>query len=115
MARRLPEDIGELVPRQDCEFEENDGFVTVLYVEKEPTFIERTFFKHFIKKPHRVDLDEVGSVIWKMIDGKSSVDELTKKAEEHFGDKIAPADERVKLFINQMFYTKLIKLFRKTD
>ncbi len=115
MARKLPEDIGYLVPKQDCEFEEKDGLVTVLYVEKNPTFIERTFFKRFVKKPHRVELDEIGSVIWKLIDGKMTVDELTKKAEEYFGDKIAPADERVKLFINQMFYTKLIKLFRKTD
>ncbi len=111
---REPEDIGEVIPKQSCNFEEKEGLITVLYVEENPSFIDRTFFKKFVKKPHRVDLDEIGSFIWKNIDGHLTVDEITALAEEHFGEKIAPAKERVQLFINQMFRTKLIKLFRKT-
>ncbi len=111
---REPEDIGEVVPKQSCDYEEKDGLVTVLYIEENPSFIDRTFFKKFVKKPHRVELDEIGSFIWKKIDGNLTVDEITALAEEHFAEKIAPAKERVQLFINQMFRTKLIKLFRKT-
>ncbi len=114
--QRDVEDIGEIIPKQSCNYEENEeGLVTVLYIEENPSFIERTFFKKFLKKPHRVDLDEIGSFIWKNIDGKLTVDEITKLSEEHFGEKIAPAKERVQLFMNRMFYSKLIKLFRKTD
>ena len=100
-------------PFRNCEHEINNDLVTVLYKKEKLTFIEKTFFKKDSIKPHKIDLDEIGSYIWHLCDGEKNVGEITKIANEHFGDKIKPAKERVELFINQMNKNKLIRLYEK--
>lgn len=53
-----------------------------------------------LKKPKisYVHLDENGSFIWPLIDGKASISELGKPVEEHFGDKAQPLYERLAKF-----------------
>ncbi len=106
-------DFKQVIPVRNCEYEINDNLVTVLYVNRKPSFIERIFFKKLSKKPYKIDLDEVGSFIWQELDGKKNIDEIIKIAEENFLEKIEPADERVELFIKQMHKNKLISLYEK--
>lgn len=103
----------ELFPIRICEYEINNNLVTVLFKKQKPTFIEKIFFKKQIEKPYKIDLDEIGSFIWKLCDGKKNIEEITNSAKENFLEKIEPADERVKLFINQMNKNHLIKLYEK--
>lgn len=105
----------EVYPVRNCKYEKNDNIVTVLYKKEKLTFIEKTFFKKQSAKPHKIDLDEIGSFIWLAIDGKKNVGEITKIASKHFGDKIEPANERTELFINQMHKNKLVSLFKKKE
>ncbi|MBU0474323.1 MAG: PqqD family protein [Bacteroidetes bacterium] len=102
----------ELVPKRICESEINDSLVTILYIKK-PTFIEKMFFRKLINKPHKIDLDEIGSFIWEEINASISVKEIIKLAKEKFDEKIEPAENRVVQFIRQMHSTKLIMLFEK--
>ncbi|NOX66429.1 MAG: PqqD family protein [Chlorobi bacterium] len=102
----------ELVPVLQCEFEEKDGLVTVLY-KKEQTKIEKVFFRWMKDKPYRIDLDETGTFIWKKINGVLKVSEIIDITKEHFGDKVEPAEERVVIFMKQMYHTKLIMLYEK--
>ena len=102
-----------LYPIRDCNFEENNDLVTVLYKNKKPSFIEKIFFKKQIDKPYKIDLDEIGTFIWHLCDGKKNVREITQSAKDHFQEKIEPAEHRVELFINQMTKNHLIKLYRK--
>jgi hypothetical protein len=105
--------IESLYPKRKFEHEENDGLITVLFFEPNPTFIEKLFFKKQLEKPRRIDLDEIGSFVWQLCDGTKNVEEITKIAEEHFVEKIAPAKERTEKFIQQLFNARLIELFRK--
>ena len=100
-------------PIRECEYEMNENLVTVLYKKKKLTFIERTFFKKVSSKPHKIDLDEIGSFIWHLCDGENSIDSIITIARDHFGEKIEPAEERTVKFIEQMNKSKLVNLYKK--
>lgn len=106
-------ELNSLYPIRDCDFEEIDGLVVVFYLNKKPSFIEKIFFKKQLNKPYKIDLDEIGSFIWHLCDGKKNVEEIIKTAQSHFNEKIEPAEQRVHLFINQMNKNHLIKLYEK--
>lgn len=102
-----------LYPIRECDFEENNNLVTVLYKNNKPSIIEKLFFKKQLKKPFKVELDEIGSFIWHLCDGKKNIGEIIETAKDHFKEKIEPADQRTELFINQMNKNHLIKLYTK--
>lgn len=103
-----------LVPERLCEYEQKDNIVTVLFIKK-PTFIEKIFFRKLIDKPHKIDLDEIGSFIWGEINAKKSIKEIISLAVDKFGEKIEPAENRVVQFIKQMHSTKFIMLYQKNE
>ena len=102
------------IPVQKCESETNGDIITILY-HKPPNFIEKTFLKKLSAKPLKADLDEIGSFIWTLIDGKNDVETIVNLSKEKFGEKIEPASERVCLFIEQLNQNRFIQLFKKTD
>lgn len=108
-------EITELYPIQDCEFEIVENLVCVKLLIKNPSFIEKIFFRNQLEKPYKIDLDEIGSFIWQNCNGKNKVKDIILIAENEFKEKVAPADERVILFINQMNKNKLIKLYKKIE
>ncbi|MCB9209605.1 MAG: PqqD family protein [Ignavibacteriales bacterium] len=108
-------DFENVYPFKKCEFEVNNSLVTVLYKKEKLTFIEKTFFKKQSSKPYKIDLDEIGSFIWKLCDGKKNINEITKISSDHFQHKIEPAKERVEMFFKQMHKNKLLDLYIKKD
>ncbi len=111
--KKFIENIETLYPKRLFEHENNDGSITVLYFEQNPTFIEKIFFKKQLKKPRKIELDEIGSFVWLLCDGTNTVAEITEKAKRRFGEKIEPAKERTEMFIEQLYRTKLVELYRK--
>lgn len=108
-------DSKNIYPKQICEFEEKDGLVTVLFVNPNPSFLDKYIFKKLAKKPKKIDLDEIGSFVWKLCEGNKSINEIVELTRDHFGEKVEPADKRVELFIKQMHGNKLINLFEKVS
>lgn len=104
----------ELYPIRNCEFEKNEnGLVVVFYKNPKPSFIEKIFFKKLINKPYKIDLDEIGSYIYEICDGKFNTNEIVQKCKEHFGEKVEPVEERVIKFIEMLNKNKLITLYEK--
>jgi hypothetical protein len=101
-----------LIPERLCKYEENEGVTTVLFFKK-PTFIEKMFFRKLIDKPHKIDLDEIGSFIWGKINSQNTIQEIISLTVDKFGEKVEPAENRVIQFIKQMHSTKLIMLYQK--
>ena len=59
-------------------------------------FFNRLAQKLFKKpKVSYVHLDEMGSFIWPIIDGKSDITAIGKAVDEHFGEKAHPLYERL--------------------
>lgn len=78
--------------------EDTEGIVT-LEIENKGVF--NTIAQKLFKKPRisYVHLEEIGSFIWKRIDGKKSVSNLADELKEEFGDKAEPLYERISKYI----------------
>jgi len=113
--KRKETDISKYVPVRNFEHEEVDGLVVVIAYRQKKNFFDRTIFKKWAEKPVKIDLDEIGSYVWKLIDGKRNVEEITLLAEEHFKDKIQPAKERVSLFLKQLHKNRLVTIYMKEE
>ncbi len=108
-------ELAELYPIRNCEYEVNDGLVTILFVNPRPSFIDRIFFKKLSKRPRKIDLDKIGSFVWELCDGANNVQQIIEKLSDHFGEEVDPADKRVNLFITQLKRNKFINLYMKNQ
>jgi hypothetical protein len=79
-----------------------DGLVNVLVPRFKSDFMNKLLPKK--KSPYiRANLDELGSATWLMIDGKTNVLELAEKLNDKFGEKIEPANNRLTLFLSELY------------
>ena len=83
------------IRKAGIEWSMDDNKMVTLYIENKGVF--NTLAQKFLKKPKvsYVHLDETGSFIWPLIDGKKNIAELGKDVEKHFGDKANPLYERL--------------------
>ncbi len=70
-----------------------------------------------LKKPKvsHVHLDEIGSFVWPLIDGKSSITDIGIPVEEHFGDRAKPTYERLAKFFQILESYKFIEWAEKSS
>ena len=76
---------------------DEEGMVT-LEIENKGVF--NRIAQKLFKKPKisYVHLDEHGSFVWPLIDGKSDITAIAQKVDEHFGEKAHPLYERLAKF-----------------
>jgi len=98
----------ELTPISKVGHEINtEGLVTILFPKFKSARLNSFIFAR--KSPFiRLNLDEIGSESWLLIDGKRNVDEIAQKLTEKFGDKVHPASERLGKFLSQLYNNKYI-------
>ena len=94
----------QLIPERKMKWEINPE--NKLVVIKKPKF-KNLFFKKYLlpklKKPdYSVKLDQVGSFVWKNIDGKCSFGEIAEKMKKEFGQSVEPVEDRLGQFINSL-------------
>ena len=100
----------ELVPRQRRQFEElNDGTVDVLMPRYGENAISRVLRSVLNNRPVRVHLDDVGTTVWHLCDGRRSVEDIGRSLEGRFGERLEPLYDRLAQFIDQMQRTGLIE------
>lgn len=73
---------------------DDDGIVTL---EMENTGVVNKIAQVVLRKPKisYIHLEEFGSFIWPLIDGKKNIYEIGELVEEHFGEKAHPLYERL--------------------
>ena len=101
-----------LLPKRECDYEVKDGLATITFIKPENKF-EKLLNKILKPKPSKIDLDEIGSFVWELIDGVRTVENIIELSRERFAEKIEPAEERVVLFIKQLSQWRLITLYKK--
>lgn len=88
----------------------DDGKVTVL----RPRFIKGPLARWLqprLKSKHfHVQLDEIGSFVWQRIDGQATVADIVEAMEDHFGDKVAPAIDRLDMFLRELRRGKMLEI-----
>jgi hypothetical protein len=69
------------------------------------------WLQRFMHKPHfRVKLDEVGTCLWKHMDGQRNGAQLSQILREHFHERVEPAEERTAAFLRQLAQGAFIRL-----
>lgn len=65
-----------------------------------------------LKKPKvtRIELEEYGTFIWPLIDGKRSIYDIAQLVKEEFGEKSEPVYERVAKYFKSMEATRLVQM-----
>lgn len=79
--------------------QDDAGLVTL---EIENKGVMNRIAQKLLKKPKisYIHLDEFGSFVWQMIDGKRTIMDMGKPMEEHFGEKAKPTYERLAQFFH---------------
>lgn len=95
--RKKQENYLERIPKRPEKYAytvEDDGIVT-LQIENKGVF--NKIAQKLLKKPKisYIHLDEMGSFIWPIMDGKKDITEIGKLVEEKFGEKAHPLYERL--------------------
>lgn len=101
----------ELIPVKNCEFEIFNDTVVLFQLPK-VSRLEKIIFRKLSKIPMKIDLDEIGSFIWNLADGKKNNAEILEQLKLQF-ENLTSADERFSLFIKQMNQQGFIKLLKK--
>ena len=58
----------------------------------------------------RRPLDKFSSYIWEMCDGENTVADVVRKFDKKFGEEVAPAPDRVQIFLETLLGLNLIEL-----
>lgn len=86
------------MPREGLKWEQATDKTVTLAVENTGFFNRAA--QRLLKKPRvsYIHLDEIGSFVWPLMDGRKNIIELGAAVEEHFGEKAYPLYERLAEF-----------------
>jgi len=103
----------KVVAKRNLEWEDGPEGMAVLLV---PRFRSGPFAKWLqprLKRPHiRVKLDQVGSFVWKRLDGQTQFTSVVEEMRNEFGSKIEPAEERLIKFFSILNKDKFVELYQ---
>ncbi|WP_243108048.1 PqqD family protein [Clostridium sp. JN-9] len=87
--------------KKHTDWEVRSGKVYLLFYHNKP--IEK-FMRWLVKKPYvsDVELDDIGSYVWKSIDGKISVYEIGERLLKEFGKKCDPVYDRLIMYLRYL-------------
>jgi len=88
--------------------ETKDGKIDLLTPKIKSEKIRRFFKKQEEPDYYKVHLDDIGSSVWKLIDGQKNVEAIAREIHSKFGTKIEPVYERLGEFIRQLHQKKFI-------
>lgn len=96
----------ELIPSRTGDFEEGeDGFVVLLAPRFRNRILRRLIEARISpqRRNFRIKLDDIGSAVWHLCDGKKTVREIAFVLIERFGERIEnQCYERLGLFFQQL-------------
>ena len=70
---------------------------------------------HWAWHPKRIRLDELGSSIWRRLDGRATLEEIADAAQHDFPDQMGAISERVAEFIAALRTLGLVSFVRTGD
>lgn len=98
------------IPVCSAEITQNADKSGIVTLETKNKGVMNRIAQSLFKRPETsyIHLDELGSFVWLMIDGKKSIYEIAVSVEEHFGEKAQPLYERLISFFEILESCKFI-------
>ena len=100
----------EARPRRLLEWREEDGRCVLLRPRLGTSRPGRWLASVLGDPYYRIRLDEVGTLIWKACDGRTSLAEVARSMRSAFGARVEPADQRLARFVRRMLKGRMIAL-----
>ena len=93
--KRIDKNYLEFIPskNKDMNWSKDEKDIVTLEIVNKGFFIAQKLFKK--PKISYVHLDEIGSFVWPLIDGKKNITAIGEFVKEHFGEKANPLYERL--------------------
>jgi hypothetical protein len=93
----------DVIPERTREFrDEENGTVTVFIPRFGDGRVGSVLERLFRSAPVALHLDEMGTAVWRLCDGRRSVYEIGGSLQTQFGERIDPVYERLGAFLHQM-------------
>jgi hypothetical protein len=109
----------DLTPLRMMDFETlEDGKVDILMPRFNHHILKRALQPHWKKEFIRIHLDEIGSAIWKKIDGLSNVNEICNRLQTTYPEKLHPQQEtekRITDFLSLLYRERYITFREITE
>ncbi|HHW58119.1 MAG TPA: PqqD family protein [Clostridia bacterium] len=98
----------------EIEWEVKKGKVVLIFHHNK--LIEKAV-RLFVKKPETttLELDDIGSEVWNLIDGQRTVYEIGQDLKRKFGDTVEPLYERLVMFVKYLNKRRWIYFSRGGD
>ena len=96
-------------------WEKDEQGVVTIFVENKGVF--NRLAQKFLKKPKvsQVHLEEMGSFIWPLIDGKCTIMIIGEAVKEHFGEDAEPLYPRLVQYIKNLENYEFIKVLKPEE
>ncbi|NLI89292.1 MAG: PqqD family protein [Epulopiscium sp.] len=101
----------EMIPsrNEDIDWEiKNDLVVLTKYRTRKIDKIMNKLFRTTLVS--HTELEELGSFIWQECDGVQNIYSISKKMEEHFGDRASPVLDRLLVYMRTLSDNNFIEL-----
>ena len=106
----------DAVPVKTAEAASQEGSPVVLLMPRYPTIAGRLVGKLFRRSKHiRVKLDDLGTAVWQLIDGKRSVRHIGEEIEKTFGEEAQPLYPRLGEFLGILAANRFIRLVKPCE
>ena len=102
-------------PRRLLEWREEDGRCVLLRPRLGSGRLARWVASLGGDAYYRIRLDEVGTLIWKSCNGRTSLADIVIRMRDRFGDGVEPADQRLARFVRTMLKGKMLELDRAQE
>lgn len=102
----------ELAPERVAEWCEEDGRILVDRPVPDAPWRAPLAWLSYKVSTKRVRLDDVGSFVWRMLDGRHTVAEIAAALRAEFGERIEPAEERLGEMVRILHRGELIEYRR---
>ena len=111
MSQHRPQQWHNVVATRAIEWEDGPEGGAVLLVPRFRKGPLAWWLQPKLKRPFiRVKLDEIGSFAWRRMDGSNPFKDLVVDMKEEFGERVEPADERLKKFMTILYRDKFVTL-----
>ena len=100
----------ELIPEPLVDHETGkDGAITLLAPRFNNRLMKRIFERRMKNPWMKIRLDDIGTAVWKRIDGSATVGAIGNELKEEFGEDIEPCFERLSMFFSQLELSGFIR------
>ena len=105
----IPDDV---IPVRKDEWVEKGGLIIILHKKWRGNKWYHKLLKKIFPDTIRIRLDDIGSEVWRLMDGKRNVGEIAEALESKFGERVKPVRARLTVFFMKMFKGDMVEFRR---